>query len=587
MQKAEKNAKETPQDRDRPDYQTRLEIQRGRFYRCWIFPGATQAAFKYCRKFVAADGTFTKTLHRLVLLLLVTVDGRENNLPLAWALVPVEDEDNWTWFLEGVKPYLEGLNHPDAVNISDRQKGLTNAIQSAFPRTKYSHCCQHIAENIRARFGGVKSGCVKLFWRAARAKTGIEFEEKLADIKRINEDCETYLRGIPARQWAFHAFPTPRYGYDTSNIVESVNSHCREGRDLPAFRLLVWIWSWLMDTFYKRLHQWNKHPRLTDSTITYLDSQKNIRMAYNIQSSAVGIGSVTAYTGRQRIISLQKQYCSCGNFRERRVPCRHALHLCKEQGLDREDYISRIYSLEKYRATYQYSFPPLSSEGLSSDETCQAPFFRRLPGRPTTARQRAKPDASSQQCSQCGEAGHNRRRCNRPRRDIIPEDVSEDDFSKYGNDAPEPEDVSEDESADSDAERRGRELAALAAEALADAEAEETQESEDSEQEPKEPEAPRKPRLPRERSESSSSEDSDRNREQSEKDPENQEDPDIEKATNDLFLLLAKAAEPFIEQAFHGIEEDYMSLDAVTPAMQRARIRERVRYWDEDPNAAA
>ena len=116
------------------------------------------------------DGTWTKSRYRLNLLIISTVDGNGNALPLAWALVNRENEENWCWFLSGVAPHLPGLAEYGAVAISDRQKGLTKAVPECLPGVIYGHCCQHIADNIAERFGRT-SDYIKLFWRAVKAKT--------------------------------------------------------------------------------------------------------------------------------------------------------------------------------------------------------------------------------------------------------------------------------------------------------------------------------------------------------------------------------------------------------------------------------
>jgi transposase-like protein len=53
--------------------------------------------------------------------------------------------------------------------ISDRDKGLKEAIKKWFPNAAVGHCCQHIADNIQAYHGAAKFR--EKLWRAARAKT--------------------------------------------------------------------------------------------------------------------------------------------------------------------------------------------------------------------------------------------------------------------------------------------------------------------------------------------------------------------------------------------------------------------------------
>jgi hypothetical protein len=106
------------------------------------------------------------------------------------------------------------------VIISDREKGLTNAVSEVLPNAKHSHCCQHIAANVQSRFGIT---CRKLFWSAAYARTRAEFNTAIDAMLKESRPAATYLCSSPAKTWATYAFPLPGYGHITSNIVESLN----------------------------------------------------------------------------------------------------------------------------------------------------------------------------------------------------------------------------------------------------------------------------------------------------------------------------------------------------------------------------
>ena len=87
---------QTPQRREETHHfcEYKLDIYAGQFVRCWILPQATKKAFLHYRKFVTIDSTFTKSRYRLTLLVISTADGNRNALPLAWALVNRENEEN-------------------------------------------------------------------------------------------------------------------------------------------------------------------------------------------------------------------------------------------------------------------------------------------------------------------------------------------------------------------------------------------------------------------------------------------------------------------------------------------------------------
>jgi hypothetical protein len=156
-----------------------------RFQSIVICPSATRYASRFFRRFFGFDATHTKSKYCQMLMIMAGIDANGNILPLAWALVPTENEYWWQWFCGRVDecfPHFQryGAEDPDDllshkfVFISDRDKGLKSAIRSTWKNGIAAHCCQHIADNVQAYHGGVKLRV--LFWRAARAKTFEAFD---------------------------------------------------------------------------------------------------------------------------------------------------------------------------------------------------------------------------------------------------------------------------------------------------------------------------------------------------------------------------------------------------------------------------
>ena len=144
---------------------------------------------------------------------------------MCWALVPKESYSHWVWFLNHMRQsfnteHFEIDQLEKLVIMSDREKGLNKAVSEALPNAKHSHCCQHIAANVQSRFGIT---CRKLFWSAVYARTKAEFDTAIDAMLKDSRPAAAYLRSIPAETWATYAFPLPRYGHITSNIVESLN----------------------------------------------------------------------------------------------------------------------------------------------------------------------------------------------------------------------------------------------------------------------------------------------------------------------------------------------------------------------------
>ena len=105
-----------------------------------------------------------------------------------------------------------------------------NAVKAKLPTATPAMCCQHIAENIHKRFGIQYKAP---FWQIARAGSKRAFDIAIQDLQRDAPEVKEYLALIGYDNFAFACFPLPRFGHDTSNIVESANSAWRDIRELP------------------------------------------------------------------------------------------------------------------------------------------------------------------------------------------------------------------------------------------------------------------------------------------------------------------------------------------------------------------
>lgn len=130
----------------------------------------------------------------MTLLVACTLDGNNEILPLAWAIVPIEDKDNWAWFLSHMKEWFYGMDAEEVVIISDRDKGLQSVVSEVFPDAHHSHCCQHLADNIQKHFGLPAQNA---FWKAAYVWNEHDFVETMSAVKEISMSAAEYIDNIP------------------------------------------------------------------------------------------------------------------------------------------------------------------------------------------------------------------------------------------------------------------------------------------------------------------------------------------------------------------------------------------------------
>ena len=97
-----------------------------RFYVC--FKGVRDGWFAGCRKVIGLDGCFLKHKCRGELLVAMGRDANNQMYPIAWAVVKVENYDNWQWFLGLVCEDLKLHQGNGVTIISDSHKVCKNLM---------------------------------------------------------------------------------------------------------------------------------------------------------------------------------------------------------------------------------------------------------------------------------------------------------------------------------------------------------------------------------------------------------------------------------------------------------------------------
>jgi hypothetical protein len=396
-------------------------VSAGRFEAVFIMLGSIRSTLGTLWPFYALDGTHTRSRYNLTLLLAVRIDAEDRVLPLAFALVPGENEKWWSWFCEHLALAFESDLPPEYVIISDRDKGLLSAVESKLLGACHAMCCQHIAENIHKKFG---RDYKPLFWQIARAQSQNAFNTAVQALQRDSPQVEEYLQSIGYKNFAFACFPLPRFGHDTSNIVESVNSAWREIRELPPLQLLNGIYQWTLTTFYQRLRvsQVSGNTVLSNTAYQAYKHRESAARGFQVLPSSDTTFLITTSRGIDHIVhlppsenTLLQGSCSCGKYQEYRSPCAHAIACIQYLSKNPYSYFSLYYTWEVSKRTYQLPLRPITLQGLLPlpEHQLLPPIKKAKRGRPKVARIRTnyKVDKHIYHCSVCQQPGHNRRIC--------------------------------------------------------------------------------------------------------------------------------------------------------------------------------
>ena len=120
----------------------KLTDQTNRFQAIFFALQSLKVVIVCLRPFYAFDSTHTRSKYNLTLLIAVSIDREGHVLPLAQAIVPKENEYWWSWFINLFRvSFKDYISIESIVTISDRTKGLLNAMEEIFPEVLYTICC--------------------------------------------------------------------------------------------------------------------------------------------------------------------------------------------------------------------------------------------------------------------------------------------------------------------------------------------------------------------------------------------------------------------------------------------------------------
>ena len=144
---------------------------------------------------MALDAYHMKSQYRMILMIACVLDGNNEILPLAWAILPTEDGENWHWFMTIFYNTFETFLEQDKmVIISNRDKGLRSSVAKLLPDAAHSYCCQHLSTNLKNAHGTITAN---LFWSIAKARTKEKFQAALEKLSDHKNKATAWVKEVP------------------------------------------------------------------------------------------------------------------------------------------------------------------------------------------------------------------------------------------------------------------------------------------------------------------------------------------------------------------------------------------------------
>lgn len=389
-----------------------------------------------CRPIIGLDGCFFKTVHGGQLLAAIGRDGNDGMVPIAIEIVEVENRETWTWFLSELLEDIGGLGENMWTFISDRQKGLIEALKDLVPDSEHRFCLRHMYQNFKKKFSSLE--LKDLFWKAATTGNKNEFNSVMNKMARVDpkvddalETAHEWLLKVPPVHWARSHFTSHcKSDVLVNNISESFNSFILEDREKPIITMLEGIRTKLMRKTQEREAGMEKYPgKICPNILKKIEKCQDIsRSCFSIYSGDLEyqVQYATAYgVVRQYVVNLRSKTCTCGLFQLCGYPCCHACAAIADSRQKIEDFVDICYTKVEYLKGYRHFIHAVPGEidyCKSKTQPLNPPPFKRKRGRPKINRKKGADEDKgvsirkglTHRCSRCLELGHNRATCSKP-----------------------------------------------------------------------------------------------------------------------------------------------------------------------------
>ncbi|KAL0294514.1 UNVERIFIED_CONTAM: hypothetical protein Sangu_3215900 [Sesamum angustifolium] len=164
-------------------------------------------------------GTIVEWKHKGFQASTAAMDGNQQVLPLAFAVVDEETYPSWKWFLQQLSRHIIRGRRGMCL-ISDRHGGLIKAVREGpdfvSPHGVHRYCLRHVCSNFNST---IKNVVLKdLCWQAGSEYQLRKFNRIMDEIKKQDVKAFAYLDAINKEKWtASHGWMAMRY-FDDQHV---------------------------------------------------------------------------------------------------------------------------------------------------------------------------------------------------------------------------------------------------------------------------------------------------------------------------------------------------------------------------------
>lgn len=404
-------------------------------HQVFVASAASVNAMQFLRPVIGLESVAMNSYWKGELLAAVAVDAIGRTVPLCYAWVP-SGEDKWLWFLECMRSTFSSnaLGWGDVSFVSDRQRGLVDALSTVFPEAHHAMCLKHLVDTVTTRLpnGAQVAG---LIWQLAKSKSATQYRSALDELRAVSQETASYIAEVEPKNFVDAYFSGKRFGFYTASLADHMDElQTTNSSNGPP---IVTIWEQR-----DRLPMQAIQGLLRNDAALFIDRRKQIgqqespipaELAKDIRNDLTQCRKTfqLSQTGELHfefqgdhqtfVVDLQQLTCTCCGFQTRLFPCMHAVMAIHTLNLPYEAFMAKAYLMEALQNTYSRDTLMVGSDELEAVEipaeeqkALERVERRRPVGRPKKAKLPTDPSEKAKRalkCKTCGQVGHNRRTC--------------------------------------------------------------------------------------------------------------------------------------------------------------------------------
>lgn len=316
-------------------------------------------------------------------------------------------------------------NMPRLTILSERQKGIVEAVETHFPSAFHGFCLRYVSENFRDTFKNTK--LLNIFWNAVYALTAAEFESKIAEMIEISQDVLSWFQHFPPQLWAVAYFEGVRFGHFTLGVTELLYNWALECHELLIVQMMEYIRQQITSWFNERQDMGMRYTSMLvpSAEKRIMEALADAHCYQVLRANEVEFEIVS--TERTNIVDIRSRVCSCRRWQLYGLHCAHAAAALISCGHNAHLFAEPCFTVKSYRVTYSQMINPIPDKsqwrelgegaeggGAKGDIMIRPPKTRRPPGRPKKKILRVenfKRPKRVVQCGRCHMLGHSQKKC--------------------------------------------------------------------------------------------------------------------------------------------------------------------------------